>query len=105
MERHEGFITAISHYPDIKLIDEADAAWERGPAEIEMDSMLLRHPEIDAVFAHNDRIAPGAYEAAKKVGREKEMILWVLMLCRVREMGWNWYLIVYWTPLLSIRQW
>ena len=74
MERHEGFITAISHYPDIKLIDEADAAWERGPAEIEMDSMLLRHPEIDAVFAHNDRIAPGAYEAAKKVGREKEMI-------------------------------
>ncbi|WP_367279905.1 substrate-binding domain-containing protein [Bacteroides sp.] len=74
IERHEGFIAAIGHYPDIKLIDEADAAWERGPAEIEMDSMLLLHPKIDAVFAHNDRIAPGAYEAAKKVGREKEMI-------------------------------
>ncbi|NAA10664.1 substrate-binding domain-containing protein, partial [Escherichia coli] len=65
---------AISNYPDIKLIDKADAAWEREPAEVEMDSMLRRHPKIDAVYAHNDRIAPGAYQAAKKAGREKEMI-------------------------------
>ncbi len=74
MERHQGFMAAISNYPDIKLIDKADAAWEREPAEVEMDSMLHRHPKIDAVYAHNDRIAPGAYQAAKKVGREKEMI-------------------------------
>ena len=26
------------------------------------------------MYAHNDRIAPGAYQAAKKAGREKEMI-------------------------------
>ena len=74
MERHQGFMAAISNYPDIKLIDKADAAWEREPAEVEMDSMLHRHPKIDAVYAHNDRIAPGAYQAAKKAGREKEMI-------------------------------
>ena len=74
MERHQGFMAAISKFPDIKLIDKADAAWERGPAEIEMDSMLRRHPKIDAVYAHNDRIAPGAYQAAKMAGREKEMI-------------------------------
>ena len=74
MERHQGFMAAISKFPDIKLIDKADAAWESGPAEVEMDSMLCRHPKIDAVYAHNDRIAPGAYRAAKKVGREKEML-------------------------------
>ena len=74
MERHQGFMAAISHFPEIKLIDKADAAWERGPAEVEMDSMLRRHSKIDAVYAHNDRIAPGAYQAAKKAGREKEMI-------------------------------
>ena len=67
-------MAAISNFPDIKLIDKADAAWESGPAEVEMDSMLCRHPKIDAVYAHNDRIAPGAYRAAKKVGREKEML-------------------------------
>ena len=74
MERHQVFMAAISNFPDIKLIDKADAAWESGPAEVEMDNMLCRHPKIDAVYAHNDRIAPGAYRAAKKVGREKEML-------------------------------
>lgn len=74
MERHQGFMAAISHFPNIKLIDKADAAWEREPAVTEMDSMLRRHTKIDAVYAHNDRIAPGAYQAAKKAGREDEMI-------------------------------
>nr|WP_279142554.1 substrate-binding domain-containing protein [Bacteroides acidifaciens] len=74
MERHQGFMAAISNFPDIKLIDKADAAWERKPAEVAMDSILRRHPKIDAVYAHNDRIAPGAYQAARKAGREKEMI-------------------------------
>ena len=74
MERHQGFMAAISKFPDIKLIDKADAAWEREPAEVAMDSILRRHPKIDAVYAHNDRIAPGAYQAARKAGREKEMI-------------------------------
>ncbi|NDO60388.1 hybrid sensor histidine kinase/response regulator transcription factor [Bacteroides caecimuris] len=74
MERHQGFMAAISNFPDIKLIDKADAAWEREPAEVAMDSILRRHPKIDAVYAHNDRIAPGAYQAARKAGREKEMI-------------------------------
>ncbi len=72
MERHQGFMAAISHFPEIKLIDKADAAWERGPAEVEMDSMLRRHSKIDAVYAHNDRIAPGAYQAAKKPDGKKK---------------------------------
>lgn len=74
IERHQGFVSAISKYPGIKLIAEADAAWEKAPAELAMDSILQNHTKIDAVFAHNDRIAPGAYAAAKKVGREKEML-------------------------------
>ena len=72
MERHQGFMAAISNFPDIKLIDKADAAWEREPAEVEMDSMLRRHPKIDAVYAHNDRIAPGLIRLQRKWdGRRK----------------------------------
>lgn len=74
IERHQGFMAAVSHFPDIELIGKADAAWEQAPAEREMESILKLYPKIDAVFAHNDRIAPGAYAAAKKAGREKEMI-------------------------------
>ena len=74
MERHQGFMSAISHYPDIHLIDKADAAWEREPGRIIMDSLLKIYPKIDAVYSHNDRIAPGAFEAAQKQGREKGIV-------------------------------
>lgn len=74
MERHQGFLSAISHYPDILLLAKADAAWEREPGRIIMDSLLKIYPKIDAVYSHNDRIAPGAFEAAEKHGREKEIV-------------------------------
>ena len=74
MERHQGFMSAISHYPDIHLLAKADAAWEREPGRIIMDSLLKIYPKIDAVYSHNDRIAPGALEAAQKQGREKGIV-------------------------------
>lgn len=74
MERHQGFMSAISHYPDIHLLAKADAAWEREPGRIIMDSLLKIYPKVDAVYSHNDRIAPGAFEAAQKQGREKGIV-------------------------------
>ena len=74
MERHQGFMSAISHYPDIHLLAKADAAWEREPGRIIMDSLLKIYPKIDAVYSHNDGIAPGAFEAAQKQGREKGIV-------------------------------
>lgn len=74
MERHQGFMSAISRYPDIHLLARADAAWEREPGRIIMDSLLRIYPKIDAVYSHNDRIAPGAFEAAEKLGRAKDII-------------------------------
>ena len=74
MERHQGFMSAINRYPDIHLLARADAAWEREPGRIIMDSLLRIYPKIDAVYSHNDRIAPGAFEAAEKLGRAKDIV-------------------------------
>ena len=74
MERHQGFMSAISRYPDVHLLARADAAWEREPGRIIMDSLLRIYPKIDAVYSHNDRIAPGAFEAAEKLGRAKDIV-------------------------------
>lgn len=74
MERHQGFMSAISRYPDIHLLARADAAWEREPGRIIMDSLLRIYPKIDAVYSHNDRIAPGAFEAAEKLRRAKDIV-------------------------------
>lgn len=72
-ERHQGFANAISKYPGLKLLANADAEWLCERAEEQMDSLLKIYPEIDLVYAQNDRMAAGAYRAAVKLGREQEI--------------------------------
>ena len=73
IDRHEGFMSVISACPDIRLLAKEDGAWLRSRAEKRMDTLLDRFPEIDVVYAQNDRMAAGAYAAAMRRKREKEM--------------------------------
>ncbi|CUU38632.1 ribose transport system substrate-binding protein [Armatimonadetes bacterium GXS] len=72
-DRHAGFREAIQG-SQIEVIFEADMKWLEPNARKEMESALARFDKIDAVYAHNDPGAHGAYLAAKAAGREKEMI-------------------------------
>ncbi len=69
IERHQGFISALSHYSDIKLLANLDAGWLQRLATEVMDTALAQYPDIDVVFAQNDRMAVGAYLATWKQGR------------------------------------
>jgi len=63
-DRNAGFREGIKG-SDIKVIFEADMEWLEPKALKEMESALARHDKIDAVYAHNDPGAHGAYLAAK----------------------------------------
>jgi ribose transport system substrate-binding protein len=74
VERHEGFMKGIKG-SQIKIIFSADCHWLEPDAQREMASALSRFPEpdaIDAVYAHNDPSAHGAYIAAKNEGKGRE---------------------------------
>lgn len=73
VERHQGFMNAIAACPDIRLLAKEDGAWLRSRAEEIMDTLLRRFPQIDIVYAQNDRMAAGAYDAAARQHRAKEM--------------------------------
>lgn len=73
-ERHRGLTDELRRYPNIHIVATADAGWFRQSAERAFDSILNRQPHIDLVFAHNDRMAAGAHEAAKRHHREHEML-------------------------------
>lgn len=74
IERDRGFMEALSAYPDIRLLAVEEGAFLRSQAEAMMDSLLSRFPHIDAVYAQNDRMAAGAYDAAVRRNREKEIL-------------------------------
>jgi len=48
--------------------------WLQALARKEMESALARFEQIDAVYAHNDPGAYGAWLAAQAAGREKGML-------------------------------
>ncbi|MCF7975836.1 MAG: substrate-binding domain-containing protein [Phycisphaerae bacterium] len=68
-DRHTGFMEGIKD-ANLNIIFEADMKWLEANARKEMESALARFDRIDAVYAHNDPGAHGAYLAAKAVGRE-----------------------------------
>lgn len=68
-DRHQGFFSVISQHPDIRIIYDSDGAWLKNVAESKMTIALDTHPDIDLVFAHNDRMAMGAYNAARYQNR------------------------------------
>ncbi len=72
-ERHRGFTDAIKEHPAIKVIDTEYADWEQESAERAMEKILDKGETPDYVFAHNDRMAYGAYLTAKKRKHENRI--------------------------------
>ena len=72
-ERHDGAVQALSGSPEIQVVHEAVADWLQANARERMLEILRAEPKIDAVYAHNDPMAVGAYLAARELGREHQM--------------------------------
>ena len=71
--RHAGLMDALANAPGINLIASDDGDWQQENAADKMDSLLELYPNIDLVFAQNDRMASGAYKAAMKADRADDI--------------------------------
>ncbi len=76
-DRHEGMLAAISACEDMELVASAYADWTPEGANRVADSLLRLYPDVDAIFAHNDRMAIAARAVAKKHGLEHVFIVGV----------------------------
>lgn len=69
VERHNGFVEALKRYPGIELVAVSSGTWMQQSGRKAMDGMLDSvGGNIDYVFAHNDRMALGARQAAEGRG-------------------------------------
>ena len=75
LDRHNGLVNSLSHFPEIKIVYESDGAWLRSEANKRMSDALNKVQSIDLVFAHNDEMAIGAFEALNVVNNIKKPII------------------------------
>ena len=68
LERHRGFMDAIKPFPGIQVVASEGGNWKEEGGIRAMKRILKKTQDFDYVFAHNDRLAWGAYVAAQQMG-------------------------------------
>lgn len=74
-DRANGFMDAMKAFPGIKVIQGDNCDYQRQKAETYMENFLQRHQPFDAVYAHNDEMAIGAYMAMNSAHTPKKVIV------------------------------
>ena len=71
--RSDGFHSVVDRYPDLKLVAQQSADFDRAKALEVMETILQAHPDIKAVFCGNDAMAMGAYQALLAAGKDQQV--------------------------------
>lgn len=66
IDRHNGFRDVLKNYPEIKLTAQVPGQWLRTTARAEVSRRNAVVAQSDLVFAHNDMMAIGTWEAISK---------------------------------------
>jgi ribose transport system substrate-binding protein len=75
-DRNRGFLEGVDldRNRGLEIVFSGEMQWLEPNARKEMESALATQAKIDAVYAHNDPGAHGAWLAARAAGREKDML-------------------------------
>lgn len=71
--RSKGFHTVVDSYPNLKMVAQQSADFDRNKAMEVFESILQAHPDIVAVFCGNDAMAMGAYQAILANGKTNQI--------------------------------
>lgn len=74
-ERGKGFHNVIDKKKDIKIIASQSGDFDRTKGLSVMENIIQSHKDIDAVFAQNDEMALGAYEALQAQGMDDVVVV------------------------------
>ena len=72
-DRDLGFKQALAAYPGLQLVAQVNSNWERPSVLAQLPKVLAQHPDVDLIFAHNDRVALGAYQVCKQLGLDRHI--------------------------------
>jgi ABC-type sugar transport system substrate-binding protein len=67
--RSKGFHSVVDNYPELRMVAQQSADFDRNKAMEVLESILQAHPDIDAVFCGNDAMASGSWQALSAAGK------------------------------------
>lgn len=71
--RSMGFHSVVDKFPDLEMVAQQSADFDRNTALEVTESILQAHPDIDAIFCGNDAMAMGAYQAVLAAGKTDQI--------------------------------
>jgi ribose transport system substrate-binding protein len=79
--RTQGFKWGLQqHCPNVRIVGEQTAEWEREKAGNVATAALEQHPEINLFYGNSDEMGIGACIAAKKLGRRVNKDIWCISI-------------------------
>ena len=69
IRRRDGFNNEIASHANMKIVASQDANFARDKGRQVMQTLLQSHPDVTAVYAHNDEMAIGAIQALEAAGK------------------------------------
>jgi ribose transport system substrate-binding protein len=73
--RSNGFHSVVDHYPELIMVAQQNADFDRNKAMEVMESILQVQPDIRGVFCGNDAMAMGAYQALISAGKSEDVMV------------------------------
>ena len=71
--RSKGFHSVVDRFPGLEMVAQQSADFDRAKAFDVPESLLQSNPDINAVFAGNDAMAMGAYQALVASGKAEQV--------------------------------
>lgn len=73
VDRTNGIKEVLQKYPDIKIVAEQTANWDRAQGMALMENWLQSGKQIDCVVAQNDEMGLGAYKAIEAANKQDQI--------------------------------
>ncbi len=84
-DRMDGFVEQLKTAPGLEIVAQQTANFARTDGQTVMASLLQAHPEITAVYAHNDEMGIGAVTAIEAAGKNPGTDIKVFSIDGIQE--------------------
>ncbi len=73
IDRQRGFAEILNAHPALQLVKKLDGDWDKRSFTNELTGLIKSNPDIQLIFAQNDRTALKAYDVCRRLGVDRRI--------------------------------